>query len=123
MDAIGTLPNAVQTLPAPTSNAASALPKPVAHDAPPVVTTDQATIDAQVQKAEQKRYEAVQRMAQDVANVYVVSDKRFTIFKDVTGQYITRFTSLRDGRVTYIPQPKLVALSGNNAGPTVAIKV
>ena len=43
-----------------------------------------------------------------VTDIYAVSDSKFTIFKDASGQYITRITSLRDGRVTYIPEPELL---------------
>lgn len=64
------------------------------------------------QSVEEKRFEAVQRLSQNIANSYVVSDKTFSIFKDSTGQYITRFTSLRDGKVTYIPEPSLFKLGG-----------
>ena len=39
---------------------------------------------------------------------YVVGDTTFSIYKDTQGQYITRYVSLRDGRVTYIPEPKLL---------------
>src|SRR5687768_4886730 len=102
MDPVGLRPQIVTApapaLPVPTRGSAVELPKPDAAAA-------QVNID--VQAAEQQRYEAIQRMAQDFANVFIVSDRRFTIFKDVTGQYITRFTSLRDGHVTYIPEPEL----------------
>jgi hypothetical protein len=65
-----------------------------------------------LQTADQKRLEALQRAAREAANnSYVISDRTFTIFKDSTGQYITRFTSLRDGRVTYIPEPELLKSS------------
>lgn len=58
---------------------------------------------------EQKRYEQVKRAAESYfKDVYAVSDQRFTIYKDSTGQYITRYTSLRDGKVTYIPEPSLL---------------
>ena len=43
-----------------------------------------------------------------LADIYAVSDSKFTIFKDASGQYITRITSLRDGRVTYIPEPEVL---------------
>ncbi len=42
--------------------------------------------------------------------IYPVNDKSFTIFKDSSGQYITRYTSLRDGRVTYIPEPQMLRM-------------
>lgn len=58
---------------------------------------------------EQKRYEQVVKAAESFfKDVYAVSDMRFTIYKDSTGQYITRYTSLRDGKVTYIPEPSLL---------------
>lgn len=50
---------------------------------------------------------AIQKVAPDV---YPVSDRSFTIFKDESGQYITRYTSLRDGKVTYIPEIRLLQL-------------
>ena len=60
---------------------------------------------------EDKRYEQVVFAAKNLfKDVYAVSDRNFTIFKDASGQYITRYTSLRDGRVTYIPEPKLMQL-------------
>ena len=65
--------------------------------------------DVKVPDVEQQRYERLQRAAQQLFdNVYAVSDTTFSIFKDSTGQYVTRFTSLRDGRVTYIPEPKVL---------------
>lgn len=57
---------------------------------------------------EESRYEDVRNAAQAITDHFVVSDTKFTIFKDVTGQYITRFTNLRDGTVTYMPEPELV---------------
>jgi hypothetical protein len=65
--------------------------------------------------AEQKRYEQVVLAAKNMfKDVYVVSDRNFSIFKDASGQYITRYTSLRDGRVTYIPEPKLLQAFENS---------
>jgi hypothetical protein len=56
-----------------------------------------------------KREAAVQKAAQSYfKDVYAVSDTRFTIYKDTSGQYVTRYTSLRDGRVTYIPEPDMM---------------
>jgi hypothetical protein len=65
--------------------------------------------------AEQQRYEKVFQAAQGAfKDVFVVSDKNFSIFKDSSGQYITRYTSLRDGRVTYIPEPRLLQIFESN---------
>lgn len=68
--------------------------------------------------AEQRRFDRVIQAAAALAGVdpYPVSDKIFTIYKDGSGQYITRYTSLRDGRVTYIPEQRLlVAFEQNQA--------
>ena len=78
---------------------------------------------ADIQGAEQKRVEIVQKAAQQIANVFVLGDKSFSLFKDATGQYITRFTSLRDGKVTYIPEPTLFKLSSSSQAPSVTFKV
>ena len=50
-----------------------------------------------------------QQPVRHLTNAYAVSDKRFTIYKDATGQYITRFTNLRDGKVTYVPDQDMAA--------------
>lgn len=84
-----------------------ALPKPTSSPILPQPNTEATFDPAQMEK---RRYEAVKQAAQDT---YILGDQRFTIFKDSTGQYITRFTSLRDGRVTYIPEPQLL---GRNKG-------
>lgn len=39
---------------------------------------------------------------------YAVRDTSFSIYKDAGGQFITRFTNLRTGSVTYIPEPDVV---------------
>lgn len=114
MDALGIKTVTLPTLPTHTGQAAPILPKPASSDLPTLPQRqDGANFDVQI--AEQKRFEAVRRRSQDIANVFIVSDRRFTIFKDTTGQYITRFTSLRDGRVTYIPEPQLFKLGGSGA--------
>ncbi|MFO0388219.1 MAG: hypothetical protein ACK502_00665 [Alphaproteobacteria bacterium] len=120
MDALGIKPVTIQSLPTQAGKSTPVLPK---SSAPVLQAPKEASapeFDAKV--AEQKRYEAVQQMAR-TANTYVVSDRTFTIFKDSSGQYITRFTSLRDGRVTYIPEPDLAKMSGSGSGlSTVSIK-
>jgi hypothetical protein len=57
----------------------------------------------------QAQYEAAVRQAiLSFKNTYAVSDKEFAIFKDASGQLITRYVSLRDGTVTYVPAPTFV---------------
>lgn len=61
--------------------------------------------------AEEKRYDQVLAASQSlVRDAYPLSDKSFAIYKDSSGQYITRYTSLRDGRVTYIPEQRLLQI-------------
>ncbi|MFZ4124552.1 MAG: hypothetical protein ACOYJ2_00580 [Rickettsiales bacterium] len=83
----------------------------------PVVKTSQNVESAlpganqadEVASAEVRRFEQVKRAAESFfKDVYAVNDHTFSIYKDGSGQYITRFTSLRDGRVTYIPEPQLL---------------
>ena len=58
--------------------------------------------------AQQARYEEVKQASQAVqSNYFVVSDVSFTIFKDLDGDYVTRYTSLKDGSVKYYPQKAL----------------
>lgn len=69
---------------------------------PQVQETEEVAVEA-------RRLEQVQRAAENVfRDVYAVSDSKFSIFKDSTGQYITRITSLRDGKVIYIPEPQML---------------
>jgi len=105
------VPAAPQAVPAATKLEAPVLP----------IAGDSAAFDPQA--AEQQRLQAVHRAAQAVSDIFVVSDRTFTIFKDTSGQYVTRFTSLRDGKVTYIPEPNLFRLGGENDSTSVKIKV
>ena len=65
----------------------------------------------------EERQKNIEQAAQAiVSDIYAVSDSKFTIFKDASGQYITRITSLRDGRVTYIPEPELLQYMSHRSG-------
>lgn len=99
-------------------------PAPVAAQ-PAVPFVPIGSNDAEVynpEVADQQRLQTVQRLSQKISDVFVVSDRTFTIFKDVSGQYITRFTSLRDGKVTYIPEPNLFKIGGESDSINVKIK-
>jgi hypothetical protein len=117
MDALGIRQPIVFT------SSAQTAPVPVPQKpAAPLPVIGGGSAASEEQDVEQQRFEAVQRVSEQVADFFVVSDKTFTIFKDVSGQYVTRFTSLRDGKVTYIPEPNLFRLGGQNDRPTVNIK-
>lgn len=77
------------------------LPLPKPH-------TESVDIELKLNQAEERRVAQIRQAAQ-MANTFVISDQRFTIYKDSTGQFVTRFTSLRDGKVTYIPEPDMLA--------------
>jgi hypothetical protein len=64
-------------------------------------------------KAEQQRLDTVVKAAHSFRNAYAVSDLKFTIFKDASGQFITRFTSLKDGSVKYVPEPDILQFMEN----------
>lgn len=79
-----------------TNNKGSSVPTPA---------YDQTAFD----RADRQRYEAVVQASRNFfKDVYAVSDTSFTIYKDMSGQYVTRYTSLRDGRVTYVPEQNIL---------------
>jgi hypothetical protein len=93
--------------------AAPAAPQAKNAEVDPVVVHQQVK-DAHT--AEKQRLDTVIRAAQLFKDVYAVSDTSFSIFKDASGQFITRFTSLKDGSITYIPEPDMVQYINPSAG-------
>lgn len=83
-------------------------------DSGPVAGGKDVTIDSSVElsnvavkssdQVEKQRFEQIQRAAKAYSDVFIVSDTRFAIFKNKSGEYITRFTSLKDGSVSYVPE-------------------
>jgi len=73
---------------------------------------------------DEARFAAIKQAAEQISSriQFPVSDVRFTIYKDkAPGSedkfvYVTRFTSLRDGRVTIVPEPDLLANVGKASG-------
>jgi len=113
----------VPTLPASPAPSAPASAQPDTDQVVVNSTAQQAQASYNAQAADQARFQATQQMAQHVAiaNPYVVGDQAFTIFKDSTGQYITRYTSLRDGKVTYIPEPTLFKMHSDSGGESQSV--
>jgi hypothetical protein len=116
MDAIGIKPVSIPSYPAPQPVAAPA-PRPVAQ-APVAIP-----VDVQVASAEQKRFEAVKAASQSAPNVYPLGDRTFTIFKDSSGQYVTRYYSMTTGKVSYVPEPETLKQSGTYSAPNVKVTV
>lgn len=58
--------------------------------------------------SEDERYAKIKdAMNHTMRDSYPVRDTVFTIFKDGMGQFITRVKNLRDGTVTYLPEPEI----------------
>jgi hypothetical protein len=75
----------------------------------PAQKLDQKDISANPDQQKNNREAAVQKAAELFRDFFPVSDVTFSIFKDSSGQYVTRFTSLRDGKVTYVPEQDMFA--------------
>lgn len=106
------LPNAARSVPDAVLNGAGkadALPLRQLEKAAtnPKPVAEQVAFDART--SDESRLEAMKEASQMFKDVYVVSDSKFAIYKDFKGQYVTRFTNLRDGSVTYIPEPDMLA--------------
>lgn len=99
--------------------------KRASSDAQPIPKPKSAEgqIDQKLAQADAKRLERLRQ----AANTFVLSDQSFTMYKDATtGQFITRFTSLRDGKVTYIPEPDMVSWlnqSKQTVDPSISLDV
>lgn len=97
--------------------------RPTAESAPVAQPQKaQSGVDQQLAEIESKR---AARLRQ-AANSFAVSDQRFTIYKDTSGQYITRFTSLRDGKVTYMPEPDVLSFlnrASQSIDPSISLDV
>ncbi|MFO0110794.1 MAG: hypothetical protein ACK52W_09750 [Alphaproteobacteria bacterium] len=68
--------------------------------------------------------EIIRAASQYQADPYVVSDRTFTIYKDASGQYVVRYRSLRDGTITYVPEPAILPyqIQMANRGSLLEIK-
>mgnify|MGYP001077611666 CR=1 FL=1 len=123
---VGTLKASIpsQSLPgAPKSadSANSAVAAKATNATPDPVTVDQQIKD--VSGAEKERLDTVVNAANNYANNFAVSDTKFTIFKDSSGQFVTRFTSLKDGSVTYIPEPDIASYVQSNSDRRGSLKL
>lgn len=64
--------------------------------------------------AETVRLETLKQAARNAPQP--LGNQAFTMFKDATGQVITRFRDTTSGRVTYIPEPNLLRLANATSG-------
>lgn len=83
------------------------LPKTEAQAPQPKPAAEQVAFDPKV--SEHTRLEEMQRASQMMfREVFAVRDTKFAIYKDASGQFVTRFTNLRDGSISYIPEPDMM---------------
>lgn len=108
------------------SNIAGLVRPPSTPDTATVPASDPAPITFETRKpqptpvqddARASYQQAARKAIVSFANTYAISDKKFAIFKDASGQMITRYVSLRDGSVIYSPAPP------SFVSPKVAINV
>ncbi len=100
--------------PLPIRSEAAGVTLPIHNDQP-----TQADLDVKIAQAEQRRVSFIK----DIANKYVLGDTRLSMFyKDFSGQYVTRFVNLRDGKVTYIPEPSLMMSGSGGDRPSLSLE-
>ncbi len=90
-----------------------ALPAPRIDAAPQPEAVDARLFD-------QKRFEVVQKAAEQIANANVLGSTTFVVFRDISGQAITRFRDTHTGKVTYIPEPDMLRKNGGSLVNTLA---
>jgi hypothetical protein len=116
--------NRIQNVPLPV--ALTRPPPPVKREPSPASLPPALTEPVREPVATEKlRVEDLTRAAQNYPpDPYVVSDRTFTIFKDATGQYVVRYRSLRDGKITYVPEPAILPyqIQMANRGSLLEIK-
>lgn len=113
INAVNVAPNANQPAPQTTAQTTARADNPVKVNSE--VDVEQVKVaavesggDLPSNTEDKARYEQVKSAsAHYFKDFYAVSDATFTIFKDANGQYVTRFTNLRDGSVKYVPEPDI----------------
>lgn len=102
-----------QSTPTPVAGGGQAVDLPAVQVSQP----QPAYSDAQASQLEEQRVQALKQAVTAVLPkfFYPVSDVRFTIFKDLSGQLVTKFTSLVTGETSQIPEPELLQFHGGSA--------
>ena len=116
--------NRIQNVPTP---AVVTRPQPTVKREPNAAPPPPPTLTEPVREsvaAEKLRVEDLTRAAQNYqVDPYVVSDRSFTIYKDTTGQYVVRYRSLRDGKITYVPEPAILPYQIQSSGRGSLIEI
>ncbi len=120
MDAIG---NTIQPivswpLPAPVAAVAPTSPK-ISASAVMIPATELGQMSFDPKLVEQKRLDTLTNAARNAPQP--LGSQTFTMFKDASGQIVTRFRDANTGKVTYMPEPNLLRAGGSSA-PVVRLK-
>lgn len=73
-------------------------------------------------KAEKQRLDTVVKGARAYQGTVGASGMTFTIFKDSSGQFITRFTNKDTGAVTYVPEPNVLKFAESDTAKLLEVK-
>jgi len=110
MEAIGNNKPVVIRVPQPAS-------QPILSSAsskPAIPILGGGAIDFDSKDSESLRYEQLKAAIRNVPKP--LGNQSFTLFKDVTGQVITRFRNAESGKVVYIPEPNILRLANLSSG-------
>lgn len=117
MDALGTI-KPVVTTPSPVKSA-PVLPAPSQSKATVVLPNEVERYDSG--QAEARRLEALANAARNAPQP--LGSQVFTMFKDSSGQMVTRFRDTNSGKVTYIPEPQLLRMAANTGGSQSVVNI
>ncbi len=84
------------------------------------VAVQESDVASSVEKSEASRKALVDRASQKLARV-LPSSETFIIFKNNSGEFITRITNKDTGTVRYLPEPKLVQFLDDILGNDSAV--
>jgi hypothetical protein len=103
---------------AATANQAAVVPASRRSDSVSELVKIPAVENIDLRRTEEQRMKDIMQVIkrEEFRQYFAVSDRTFTIYKDINGQMITRFTSLRDVSVTYVPEPDILNFAGKDDG-------
>lgn len=118
----------VNNPPTPSNNAPAPKRQEVVKQVQPLAANAENDVnlaDQQVKdlsKAEKQRLDTVVKGARAYQGTIGASGMTFTIFKDSSGQFITRFTNKDTGAVTYVPEPNVLKFAESDTATLLEVK-
>ena len=108
MDITGNIPKVVVPQQKAAPKAEVPLPKQAAPAPAQPAPAPAPVVDNSVRENERARFEKIRQAIAALKDYYPISDSRSVSFKDASGTIVTKVTSLRDGKVTYLPEIALL---------------